>query len=307
RWVIIAASVACVGSLWWLGPRTRFTFLPLDDSSQFEIAIVAPEGSSLERVARICAEIERDVKSIRIHGQPTVTDTLVTIGPTSGRVGKAEGDVTQATIYCRLPELEGWWAQLTGKSRKWSQFEVMNLTRGFLANYPDLRSSVQTVSPINAVGGRNAELSLNMMGPDLDKLNEYADRLMERMRRDVGLVDVDSTLSNRKPEIQVDIDRLKASQFGLDVQSIADTLRALVGGIIVGTYRENDDQYDVWLRSQRRGRATREALETITLRTIASERPGATTNLTARTDLVQLGNFVKLREERGPNQIDRFQ
>jgi HAE1 family hydrophobic/amphiphilic exporter-1 len=306
RWVILLSAAACVASLVWLGPRTRFTFLPLDDSSQFEIALVAPEGSSLDRVARLCSQIENDVKSIQLEGRQAVLDTLVTIGPTSGRVGKGEGDVTQASIYCRLPELGGLFAQLIGRSRRWSQFDVMNQTRRLLAEYPDLRASVQTISPINAVGGRNAEFSLNMLGPDLDKLSGYADRLMDRMR-ELGLVDVDSTLSNRKPELQVQIDRTKASQFGLDVQDIADTLRTLVGGSIVGTYRENDDQYDVWLRAQDRGRRTQEALETITLRTASSTRPGSTTNLAARADLVQLGNFVKLREERGPNQIDRFQ
>src|SRR5207244_3402730 len=156
---------------------------------------------------------EHDVKGIRLKGKPAVTDTLVTIGPTTGRVGKAEGDVTQATIYCRLPELGGLFAQFAGRSRTWSQFEVMNLVRGLLGNYPDIRASVQTISPINAVGGRNPELSLNMLGPDLDRLTEHADRLMDRMRNEVGLVDVDSTLSNRKPELQVQIDREKASQF----------------------------------------------------------------------------------------------
>jgi hypothetical protein len=34
-----------------------------------------------------------------------VSDTMITIGPTSGRIGKGEGDVTLGTIYCRLPDL----------------------------------------------------------------------------------------------------------------------------------------------------------------------------------------------------------
>ena len=307
RWVIMVASLACVASLWWLVPLTRFTFLPLDDSSQFEVALVAPEGSSMERVADLCTQIEREVKSVEMEGKPAVIDTLVTLGPTSGRVGKGEGDVTQATLFCRLPELGGRFSQLMGKSRRWSQFTVMNEVRRRLLEYPDLRASVQTISPINSSGGRNSELSLNILGPDLDRLTEYSNRLMDQMRNEVGLVDVDSTLSNRKPELQVQIDRVKASQFGFDVQDIADTLRILVGGVIVGTYRENDDQYDVWLRARQGGRRTQESLETITLRAAGSGRPGSTTNVAARADLVQLGNFVHLSEQRGPNQIDRFQ
>jgi HAE1 family hydrophobic/amphiphilic exporter-1 len=168
RWVIMGGAVLCVASLWWLIPHSKFTFLPLDDSSQFEVALITPEGSTLERTAALCSEVERDIKTIKMNGEPAITDTLVTIGPTTGRIGKAEGDVTQATIYCRVPELSGLFDQLIGKSRRWSQFEVMTRVRKILANYPDIRSSVQTISPINTVGGRNSELSVNMLGPDLE-------------------------------------------------------------------------------------------------------------------------------------------
>ena len=307
RWVIMSASALCVASLWWLVPHTKFTFLPLDDSSQFEIQITTPEGSSLARTAAICAEVERDVKNILKDGKPAVIDTLLTVGSSRGRVGKGEGDVTDASIFCRVPDLEGLLSQWRGLSRRWSMFEVMGEVRHVLANYPDVRASVQVISPIGTGGGRNSELSFNLMGPDLDKLSGYADTLMERMRTEGNLVDVDSTLSNRKPEIQVGIDRAKASQFGLRIEDIADTLRILVGGRIVGTYREDDDQYDVWLRADRSKLGTQEALETVTLRTANSAKPGAATNATSRYELVQLGNFVKLREDRGPNQIDRYQ
>src|SRR5690349_16461820 len=117
---------------------------------------------------------------------------------------------------------------------------------------------------------------------------------MTKMRARRGLLDVDSTLANRKPELRVNIDREKASWFGLKVQDIADTLRTLVGGIIIGTYRENDDLFDVWLRSDPAGRSTQEALEDVTLRLPTG-------------GLVQLVNLVNFQEARGPNQIDRFQ
>ena len=110
-------------------------------------------------------------------------------------------------------------------------------------------------------------------------------------------MDVDSSLSNRKPELQVQIDRAKASQFGLRVADIANTLKTLVGGDIVGTYKEADDQFDVWLRADARNRNTQEALDRIMLRA-----PSSSTN-----SLVQLLNLVKLVESRGPNLIERFQ
>ena len=300
RWVVMTVCGLCVGSLYWLVPASRFTFFPLDDSSEFEVVLQTPEGTSLARGAALCAEIETELKAIRVGaGEQAVTATLVTLGPTSGRIGKGEGDVTFGSIYCRLPELGSRTEQTLGKSRRWSQDEVMRAARKILARYPDIRSGVQRIGALGS-GGRGGDLSFNLLGPDLARLGEYSERILAVLRTHDGLADVDTTLSNRKPGLQVHIDREKASQFGLRVEDIAGALRMLVGGQIVGSYKEADDQYDVWLRAGQADRATVEAIDQVMLRR-SPATPGG------RGELVQLSNFVRLEESRGPNQIDRFQ
>ncbi len=296
RWVVMTASLLCVASLPFLGRMTRFTFMAQDDSSEFEISLQTPEGSDLDRTREICQQIEKRLHALKISGEPAITDTLITIGNTSGRLGKGEGDVTVASIYCRLPELGGLVSKFTGSSRSWSQFQVMGMARGVMGQFPDVRSSVQLISNIGG-GGRNSDLQFNFTGPDLAKLISLSDQIMDGMRNVPGLVDVDMTLANRKPELRIEVDREKASQFGLQIQDIAEPLRTLVGGEIIGSFRENDDLYDVWLRAQARDRTTQETLEDVTLRLNSGTNSG----------LVQLANFVKFREARGPNQIDRFQ
>ena len=63
-------------------------------------------------------------------------------------------------------------------------------------------------------------MQFNLLGPDIAKLSAYADQIMAQMHEAGGIVDIDTTLSNRKPELQVHIDRVKASQFGLQVAAI---------------------------------------------------------------------------------------
>jgi HAE1 family hydrophobic/amphiphilic exporter-1 len=305
RWVVMIAAGLCVASLIPLGKNTRFTYFPQDDASEFEVALQTPEGATLERTAEVCSQIEQRLKAIRLGGQPAVIDTLVTVGETSGRVGKAEGVVNLAVIYCRLPQLGGFWSTLSGQTRRWSQFDAMAAARKILADFPDVRAAAQGISAIGQ-GGRNAELQFNIIGPDLNKLAEYTDQIMERMRNRPGIVDVDTTASNRKPELQIHIDRVKASQFGLRVADIAATLRTLIGGEIVGTYKESDDQYDVWLRAGVANRNTKEALEQITMRVGATVQGGLIPS-GGSNNLVQLANFLRIEESRGPNQIERFQ
>jgi hydrophobic/amphiphilic exporter-1 (mainly G- bacteria), HAE1 family len=304
RWAVMLAAGVCVGSLYFLVPMTKFTYFPSDDASEFEVALQTPEGSSLQRSADICTEIETRLKAVKIDNQQVITDTLVTIGETSGRIGKGEGTVTTAVIYCRLPQLGGFWSRVLGKTRKWTQFDAMARARRILTEFPDIRGGVQTISPIGN-SGRNSEMQFNLLGPDISKLSEYADQIMARMREGGGIVDIDTTLSNRKPELQVQIDRVKASQFGLRVADIAGTLRTLVGGEIVGTYKEDDDQYDVWLRAEAPDRGTKEALEQITMRVGGAVRGGLIP--VSESPLVQLANFVRIDESRGPDQIERFQ
>jgi HAE1 family hydrophobic/amphiphilic exporter-1 len=294
RWVIMLGAAACFASIVVLGKFTKFTFIPQDDSSEFEISLQAPEGSDLEQTAEICADINARLKALRIDNQQLIIQTLITVGNTSGRIGKGEGDVTVANIYCRLPDTGGFFSTMTGKTRRWSQFQAMGMARKILAEFPDVRSAAQLISNIGGAG-RNADLQFNLSGPDLEKLGEYTDAIIKQMRHVPGLVDVDSLMSNRKPELRVEVDRAKASQFGLQIEDVAAALRTLVGGEIVGTYREADDLYDVWLRATARNRNTQEALEDITLR------------VSGTNTLVQLANFVHFQEARGPNQIDRFQ
>ena len=254
------------------------TFLPLDDQSEMEITIRTPGGYSLAESERMFAEIEEQVRRLR-----GVMDVLTTIGDQSGRVKPGEGDVTSGTIYVRLVDL---------RERSFSQFEVMDDARRLLAAYPDLRTSVQGVNPLSTGGTRMADLELDLRGPDLGRLEGYADQLMAGMRRVPGLVDVDTALAVRSPELRLVVDREKASDLGVSVEDIAATVQTYVGGEPVSKYKETDEQYDIWLRAEPGKRRTPQDVYDLTVRS----REG---------QLVRLGNLVHLREDLGPAEIDR--
>jgi len=298
RWTVMLTAAAVTASLVVLLPMSRFNYMPQDDSSEFEVIVEAPEGSSLARTDALLREIEAKLKLMELDGRKVVTDTLVTVGETSSRIGKGEGNVTQGSIYCRLPELGGLWSTLLGKTRRWSQSDAMVPARRILSAYPDLRTSVQRLSNIGGGGSRNTEFDFNLVGPDLTKLNELSETFIARMRQVPGIVELDTTMSNRKPELQVRIDRDKANQFGIKVEQIARALRTTVGGEIVSTWKEADDQFDVWLRADRGDRSTREAVEQIALRGYGPD---------GKELLLPVVNFVTLVEARGPSQIDRYE
>jgi HAE1 family hydrophobic/amphiphilic exporter-1 len=278
RWVIVAVAVlSLVASVPLFGAVGK-TFLPNDDQSEFEISVRTPGGFTLAEASRLFDELERRVRALR-----GVTDVLTTIGDQSGRVKPGEGDVTTGSIYVRLLDL---------RARKFSQFEVMADAREMLKQFPDLRTSVQGVNPLATGGQRIADMELNLRGPDLDRLQEYGERLMAGMRTLPGLVDVDTTVAVRTPELRLLIDRDKASDLGVNVRDIAATVQTYVAGEPVSKFKEGDEQYDIWLRAEPGKRRTPQDVYDLTVASLSGQ-------------LVRLGNLVHLREDLGPAEIDR--
>ena len=279
RLVLVAVCLLVVASTVPLAMSLGANLVPRDDQSEFQISIRTPEGYTLERTDRVVNEIEQ-----RLAKLPGILQRFTTIGQKTGR---GQGDVTRASVYLRIKDLG---------ERSYSQFDVMKRARSILKDYPDLRTAVNDVSAIG--GGRSSENSdtrnfnLMLKGPEIAKLAEYSETLKQRLSQIPGLLDVDSTLSLRKPELQVAIDRDRASDLGIPVETIATTLRVLVGGEVVSRYKEGIEQYDIWLRAAKPFRTLPQTLSKLS---IPSPNAG----------LVQLTNLARIDEAQGPSQIER--
>ena len=281
RWVIMLVTIALFLSIPASVGLVGKDFVPRDDQSEFEVAITLPEGYSLQRSDEILGEIDQRLRTLR-----GVTHTFTIIGDTTGRVTKGQGDVTAASIYVRLVDLG---------ERKYTQFDVMNDARAILVDYPDLRAAVQDVSAIQGGGFRQVMIDLNLRGPDMKKLQEYSEQIATWMRSDAVFVDVDTSLSLRKPELRIRPDRERASDLGVSIQSISSTANILVGGEPVSKYKEFDEQYDVWLRADW---AYRNNPEEVARLAVPSNKP--------EIGSVRLASVARLEEAQGPNTIDRF-
>lgn len=280
RLVTLILSFLVVLSTGPIAAKMGFNFVPRDDTSEFQVSFITPEGYTLDRTNQVVTEIEA-----RLAALPGVRHRFTTIGENSGNAGKGQGDVTRGSIYFRISELD---------ERQYSQFDLMQRARVILLDYPELRT---TVSDVSAIGGGpegdTRTFQVSVSGPDLGKLAEFSEAFKTRLRQVQGLVDVDTNMSLRKPEVQVSIDRDRASDLGVPVQTIANTLNVLVGGQIVSRYKEAGEQYDVWLRADKAFRSNPQGLSSLT---VPSPEAGP----------VQLGALTQPLETRGPSQINRL-
>lgn len=268
RAVVAAAAVAVLLSSAPLFIVAAKNFLPADDQGEFEVGIRAPEGTSLQATELIANRVARAVRS----AVPEVDFTMVTVADDTARTPNV------ATVFSRLiPE----------RQRSRTVFQAMDDVRArVLPQFADagLRMAVRPIAAMSGAGGSAAEIQFVLNGPDLDRLQQYAQTLVTETRRIPGAVDVDMSLNPGKPEVQVTLDRGKAADLGVQLSDAADALRLLVGGDQVTTYNEGDDQYEVHLRAFPAFRRTPEdvggltvpssRLGSVALNDIASFAPG---------------------------------
>lgn len=274
RWVVVLVMIGAFVSIVPLFTIVDKTFLPQDDESQFEVQVRAPEGSSLETTEKIGNSI-----AARLAKLPGVDRTLLTIGDDQQRTKNL------AVIYVGLKDVH---------EREMSQFEIIEkIRREVLPQYAALNLRT-LVSPVNVFGGGiNAEIMFWIGGPDLDKLSEYSQKLMDRLESMPGVVDPDTNLIVGKPELGVRIDRAKAADLGVNVNDIASTLNVLVGGQEVTSFMEGGEQYEVHVRAEESDRRDRQGIAQAEVPTLG----GGT---------VALRDVVNLEEGEGPSLVNRI-
>jgi len=274
RWLIVLLCVLVFISIVPLFMFVGKNFLPVDDQSQFEISVRAPEGYSLGATSQLLERIATDVRKT-----PGVTDTLITIG------GGQQQVVNNGSIYVKLTDI--------GEREK-SQEAMMSDARELLKNYPpELRTGVQQVQAFTGGGFRNANVQFLISGPDLKKLEEYSAKLLEKMKTIPDAVDVDSTLISGKPEVQLEVDRDTAADLGVRVGDVSQALNTLVAGQEATTFNQGTDQYDVRVRAINNYRTDVEGLSRLV---VPSTKLG----------VVSLDRLVKVKEGTGPSSVDRL-
>ncbi len=275
RWIIVSLCILVFLSIIPLFTFVGKNFLPVDDQSQYEVSVRAPEGYSLSATSALFERIASDIRK-----QPGVTDTLVTIG------GGQQQVVNNGSIYVKLSDI--------GKREK-SQETLMTETRSLLVNnYADmkLRTGVQPVAAFSGGGQRNANVQYLIAGPDLKKLEEYSAKLLEKMKTIPDAVDADSTLISGKPEVQLEIDRDTAADLGVRVGDISQALNTLVAGQEATTFNEGTDQYEVRVRAVNSYRNNIEGLKRLI---VPSTKLG----------FVSLDRLVKTKQGTGPSSVER--
>ncbi|HSJ30607.1 MAG TPA: efflux RND transporter permease subunit, partial [Longimicrobiales bacterium] len=272
---IAIAAAAFLGSFM-LFPFIGGGFFPDTDESQFAVVFETPEGSSLDYTRSRADAIVSTLATLE-----GVEYTYTTVG------AGATGTVTAGNTFVKL---------VPPGERSRSQQDLMVEARQKLAPMYGVQASV---SLGDAGPGGGKPLQVNLRGPDVTVLQSLSDTILAMMQRMPGIVDVESSLGQPRPEYRIDVNRDLANELGLDVGQIAGAVRPLLAGQVATTWQDpQGEERDVVVQVDP---ARRASLGDIASLPVATPMRG----ISGAAPTVPLGQIATIQTGTAPAQIDR--
>jgi multidrug efflux pump len=266
--LVIGLCVGAASAVFFTSLKSELT--PIEDRGAMRVRATGPEGATLGYTSRYSTEADSILAKV-----PEVESRLVINGTP---------EVSRFLVFGRLTDWD---------DRSRSQQEIGEQVGPALRRIPGVQAFVQSPGSFGQRGGsRPVEFVIQTSGT-YEQLQEYADRMLDRLREYPGLESVDTDLKLNTPEFRVEMDRAKIADLGIDVTLVGRTLETLLGGRQVTRFEMNGEQYDVLVQLAAEYRASPSTLSTIFIRS-------------PRGEMVQLSNIVSVRESVAPKELKRF-
>jgi multidrug efflux pump len=276
RWVAWALLITCIVSGILVFMTLQSELAPMEDRSQFRLSLTAPEGTSFDAMDKF---VER-LSNFMLDSVPEKEVVLSVTAPGFSGSGNANTGFVRVTL---VPPNE----------RSRSQKEIVAMVNRNLPKFNEGRvvaSEEQTISQ-NRRGGQL--VSFVIQNNNFEKLTALLPKILDEARQSKVLMSPDVDLKFNKPELRVDIDRLKAAELGVSVSDVSETLQLAYSNRRLGYFTKEGKQYQVMGQVARGDRDDPNDLKTLFVRN-------------NRNEMISLDNLVSVSESNTPPTIYHF-
>ncbi|PWU09866.1 MAG: AcrB/AcrD/AcrF family protein [Terriglobia bacterium] len=271
RAIVIILALATFAVTFPLNSLVGRDFIPADDQSELTAVFDAPVGTSLQGTANIATELGKRIE--RNRGVQFVWASVV-------------NQDNHGQLYIRLSDVS---------RRDFSSSQAAGEIRKILAEpaFKDLRAQVLLPSVLGSSLDYGTIRPL-ILGPDFFRAAEIGGQAAAELRKVPGLVDVSAEVNLNTPELQVHIDRQRASDLGVRAADVANAVRLMVAGTDrISTYKEGAEQYDVTMQLLPEQQRNPQILSRLMIPSVKAGQ-------------VRLDNIASLERGVGPTVIDRY-
>lgn len=248
--VVLIVAMLIFGSSLLLFKFIPTEFFPTQDQARLSATVKLPIGTRMETSRAFALDFVEQVKK----DYPEVL--MINFS-----VGQPDDDNTFGMLSQNGSHIVKFNVRLTKKTeRKRSLNEIADNLRADLAKYPEVNTYI--VSSGGGMGGQNS-VDVELYCYDLDITDKFAADLKSRMEKVPGCSEVSISREEYTPEFQVDFDREKLAEHGLNLTTAASYVRNRFNGYTASYYREDGDEYNIKVRYAPEYRESIESIENI--------------------------------------------
>ncbi len=246
-----------------------------EDQTRLYINVETPKGTPIETTDSIVKEVEKlvlpypeldtFVSNVGITGADSFDDM-------GGGTGGGNPTIGRLVIDLK-PEEE--------RTRS-----SMDIAEELRAKVKTIAGAKVTVQELENGPPSSSPFAVTLQGKNLDELKQVAQDFMAIAEEMPGTMDVDSTVAEGDPELQIQVDKEQAARLGLNDYTVALTIRNAVNGLEATKYRVNQDEIDVKIYLEKGALTTKADLEKLYVYNTAGLP-------------VQLGQVARIVEDRG--------
>jgi HAE1 family hydrophobic/amphiphilic exporter-1 len=234
-------------------------FLPENDMGYIAIAADRSPGTSLDEMEKSMHELNQ----IIFDNTPEVEMIYTNFGQGEGIAAlfsarnSSEGDIT-----VKLKSLS---------ERDRNMFEIQDALREKFNKLPDVYARFEDRGQ-TAMMGTGADIVVEIFGHDLDIAEILARQIAEKVKLIKGIVDVETSVKESAPELQINIDRQRVADLGLSTTQIGQTVSTSILGTVATQFRDQGDEFDIRVQLDKEARTNKEDIDNILIMTPRGEQ-----------------------------------
>lgn len=288
-------TLVSVAATMLVGRTLGSELLPEVRQGEFTVEVNLPVGTPLEETRRIMEQVEEKILAEREDIQALLT----TYGYDTTNMKRSDEGEHSARFKILAQskngsDLRAWTA---GRSVATTEERILERIRGYLSDQPDVTERV--VRPV--LFSFHKPIVVEIQGDDLPTLRQLAQEAEALLQNHPELADVETTLRQGAPEIQIAYDRQRLSHYGLNLGQVAEQVKTLVKGFEATRYNLKDRRIPIIVQLEEADRRSPQQIENLAVTQRAME--GSRT--TAVTPQIPLSAVASLRIGEGPSEIRR--
>ncbi|MCK7589239.1 efflux RND transporter permease subunit [Subsaxibacter sp. CAU 1640] len=231
--------------------RTKVEFFPDNKPNQIIVYIEYPQGTAIEKTNAITKEIEKRVYDVLDDNQYKKGDYNFLVESAVSQVGEGAGNPqTEGGSTAEMPHK----AKITASMREYkyregedSELLRQKVQKALVGIYPGVLISVEKDANGPPAG---APINIEIEGDDYNELIATAENMREFINEKniAGIDELKIDVNKDKPTMRVTVDRKKAGELGVSASQVGQQLRNSIFGAKAGIYKEDGDDFDIYVR-----------------------------------------------------------